>query len=59
MPLLTVAERLEPARLYDEFVAYRRWLGMEILPLTGGTATRWCGEEWVRAGSWRCSPTAT
>lgn len=36
MPLTTVAERLEPARLYDEFVAFRSGLGMEILPLTGG-----------------------
>jgi phosphatidylinositol dimannoside acyltransferase len=36
MPLATVAERLEPARLYDEFVAFRAGLGMEILPLTGG-----------------------
>ncbi len=35
MPLATVAERLEPARLYDQFVAYRRSLGMEILPLDG------------------------
>jgi len=35
MPLTTVVERLEPARLYEEFVAYRRSLGMEILPLTG------------------------
>ena len=32
MPLTTVAERLEPVRLYDEFVAYRASLGMEILP---------------------------
>ena len=31
----TVAERLEPARLYDRFVAYRESLGMEVLPLTG------------------------
>ncbi len=36
MPLTTVAERLEPARLFDEFVAFRTGLGMEILPLTGG-----------------------
>jgi phosphatidylinositol dimannoside acyltransferase len=36
MPLTTVAERLEPARLYDEFLAFRTGLGMEILPLTGG-----------------------
>lgn len=36
MPVTTVAERLEPARLYDEFVAFRAGLGMEILALTGG-----------------------
>ena len=35
MPLTTVAERLRPERLYDGFLAYRRTLGMEILPLTG------------------------
>ncbi len=33
MPLSTVAERLKPERLYDEFAAYRESLGMEILPL--------------------------
>jgi lauroyl/myristoyl acyltransferase len=38
MPLMTVAERLRPERLYDEFLAYRRSLGMEIVPLTGGQA---------------------
>lgn len=32
----TVAERLEPASLYDRFVAYRESLGMEVLALTGG-----------------------
>jgi phosphatidylinositol dimannoside acyltransferase len=36
MPLMTVAERLRPEKLYDEFVAYRESLGMTILPLTGG-----------------------
>jgi phosphatidylinositol dimannoside acyltransferase len=36
MPVTTVAERLRPERLYDEFVAFRRSLGMTILPLTGG-----------------------
>jgi phosphatidylinositol dimannoside acyltransferase len=34
--LVSVAERLRPERLYERFVAYRRSLGMEILPLTGG-----------------------
>lgn len=36
MPLTTVAERLEPAALFDRFVAYRESLGMEVLALTGG-----------------------
>jgi lauroyl/myristoyl acyltransferase len=36
MPLTTVAERLEPERLFQRFVAYRERLGMEVLPLTGG-----------------------
>jgi lauroyl/myristoyl acyltransferase len=38
MPVTTVAERLKPERLYDEFVAYRASLGMEILP-AGDPAT--------------------
>ncbi|MGH3367690.1 MAG: phosphatidylinositol mannoside acyltransferase [Nocardioidaceae bacterium] len=36
MPLTTVAERLEPERLFRRFVEYRESLGMEVLPLTGG-----------------------
>lgn len=35
-PVVTVAERLRPERLYGRFLAYRQGLGMEILPLTGG-----------------------
>ncbi|MGZ4591122.1 MAG: phosphatidylinositol mannoside acyltransferase [Actinomycetes bacterium] len=35
-PVVTVAERLRPERLFDRFLAYREGLGMEILPLTGG-----------------------
>ena len=53
-PLCTVAERLRPERLYDEFVAYRRTLGMEILPLTGGDAALPKLEEWVRGGGLVC-----
>jgi KDO2-lipid IV(A) lauroyltransferase len=34
----TVAERLKPERLFDEFVAFRESLGMEVVPLTGGDA---------------------
>jgi KDO2-lipid IV(A) lauroyltransferase len=53
-PACTVAERLRPERLYDEFVAYRRKLGMEILPLTGGDAAMPKLEEWVRGGGLVC-----
>jgi lauroyl/myristoyl acyltransferase len=35
-PITTVVERLKPERLYERFLAFRRALGMEILPLTGG-----------------------
>jgi len=54
MPLVTVAERLEPARLYDEFVAYRRTLGMQILPLTGGDGTVPRLESWLHDGGLVC-----
>ena len=36
VPFTTVAERLQPASLYDRFVAFRESLGMEVLALTGG-----------------------
>ncbi|MEU8227661.1 phosphatidylinositol mannoside acyltransferase [Kribbella sp. NPDC048915] len=36
MPVSTVAERLQPESLFDRFVEYRKKLGMEVLPLTGG-----------------------
>ncbi|MGH3734136.1 MAG: phosphatidylinositol mannoside acyltransferase [Micromonosporaceae bacterium] len=35
-PLATVAERLRPESLFQRFLDYRRSLGMEIVPLTGG-----------------------
>jgi phosphatidylinositol dimannoside acyltransferase len=35
-PVTTVAERLKPEKLYEQFLAFREGLGMEILPLTGG-----------------------
>jgi lauroyl/myristoyl acyltransferase len=38
MPFTTVAERLEPAALYDRFVDFRVGLGMEVLALTGGAS---------------------
>jgi KDO2-lipid IV(A) lauroyltransferase len=36
LPITTVAERLRPEAVYERFLAFRRGLGMEILPLTGG-----------------------
>ncbi len=53
-PLVSVAERLEPARLYDEFVDFRRSLGMEILPLTGAGDTWSRLDTWVRDGGLVC-----
>ena len=53
-PLWTVAERLRPERLYDEFVAYRETLGMHILPLTGGDASFPQLERWVSDGGLVC-----
>jgi KDO2-lipid IV(A) lauroyltransferase len=35
-PVFSVAERLEPEDLYEKFLAFRRGLGMDITPLTGG-----------------------
>lgn len=36
VPITTVAERLQPESLYERFARYRRGLGMELLPLSGG-----------------------
>lgn len=54
MPLATVAERLRPERLFDEFVAYRNTLGMEILPLTGGPPPMARLLTWVGDGGLAC-----
>lgn len=36
MPVTTVAERLKPEKVFQEFVAFRRSIDMDIIPLTGG-----------------------
>jgi phosphatidylinositol dimannoside acyltransferase len=54
MPLTTVAERLRPDSLYDDFVHYRQRLGMEVLPLTGGPPTRPVLETRLREGRFVC-----
>jgi lauroyl/myristoyl acyltransferase len=38
-PVSTVAERLKPETLYDRFVAYRASIGIEVVPLTGGSVS--------------------
>lgn len=38
--IVTVAERLRPEGLFDKFVAFRRSLGMNVLPLGGDDTTR-------------------
>ncbi len=53
-PLMTVAERLEPARVYDEFVRFRSSLGMRILPLTGGEPPMPALEQWAASGGFVC-----
>jgi phosphatidylinositol dimannoside acyltransferase len=54
MPLMTVAERLSPERLYDEFVDFRHSLGMRILPLTGGQPPLPRLAEYLRQGGFVC-----
>ena len=48
--MTTVAERLRPESLYRKFVTYRESLGMEILPLTGGTPPSRTLRERLTAG---------
>jgi phosphatidylinositol dimannoside acyltransferase len=51
----TVAERLKPESLYDEFVAFRESLGFEILPASGGTVSAFAIlSERLRAGKLVC-----
>jgi KDO2-lipid IV(A) lauroyltransferase len=55
VPFTTVAERLEPADLFDRFVAFRESLGMEVLPLTGGDLSPYAVlRERLRSGGVIC-----
>jgi lauroyl/myristoyl acyltransferase len=55
MPFTTVAERLKPESLFDRFVAFRESLGMEVLPLTGGSSSPYrILRERLRAGGMLC-----
>jgi len=54
VPFTTVAERLKPESLYDQFVAFRESLGMEVLPLTGGRPPYEVLTERLEAGGALC-----
>ena len=55
VPFTTVAERLKPESLYDQFVAFRESLGFEVLPLTGGPRPPYeVLEERLRQGKVLC-----
>ena len=55
VPFTTVAERLQPEALYEQFVRFRESLGMEVLPLTGGQRPPFeVLRERLRAGGCLC-----
>ncbi len=50
----TVAERLRPESLYERFLEFRRGLGMEVLPTTGGPHPFGVLAQRLRAGKLVC-----
>jgi KDO2-lipid IV(A) lauroyltransferase len=48
--LTTVAERLKPESVFDQFVEYRESLGMRVLPLTGGPEVTQALQHELREG---------
>lgn len=54
MPVTTVAERLQPTRLYERFVEYRKGLGMEVVALSGADNPLSKLRNSVRAGRLIC-----
>jgi hypothetical protein len=61
-PLVVVAERLKPERVYDRFRGLPGKAGMEVVPLTGGRRPPLdvLAEKVPGRGTpWRCSPTGT
>lgn len=52
--LTTVAERLKPESVYQRFVKFREGLGMEVLPLTGGSSPFGILAQRLRAGKLVC-----
>lgn len=55
IPFTTVAERLEPERLFNRFVEFRESLGMEVIPTSGGQRPPFALlAERLRAGACLC-----
>jgi phosphatidylinositol dimannoside acyltransferase len=52
--LTTVAERLRPDSIYQEFLRFRQDIGMEVLPLTGGPHPFGIMAQRLRAGKLVC-----
>lgn len=52
--LTTVAERLKPESVYERFLEFRRDLGMEVLPTTGGPHPFGVMAQRLRAGKLVC-----
>ena len=50
MPFSTVMERLEPESVYERFLEFRRGIGMEVLPATGGPSPFGVLAQRLRAG---------
>jgi len=50
----TVAERLKPESVYESFVRFRRALGFEVLPLTGGAGPFGTLAKRLRSGHLVC-----
>ena len=50
----TVAERLKPEKLFERWLRYRESIGMEVLPLTGGSGTFGGLIRRLRAGGLVC-----
>jgi phosphatidylinositol dimannoside acyltransferase len=53
-PVSTVAERLKPESLFEQFVAFREGLGIEVVPHTGGPSPFAVMAQRLRAGRLIC-----
>ena len=53
-PVSTVAERLKPESLFEQFLAFRQSLGIEVVPHSGGSAPFAVMAQRLRAGRLIC-----